>query len=1153
MSQNLLQANASYAAYYNVARHNVLLALNNIAAKAGIGTISNDQDLPSHPVLLKLKEWGKIQDNDESVSDKDIRVLRQVIAGIQKAFPILGGDFVQKITGQLINQDFKAESKSPKERYRNKAPANASTVTVRTWRAYDMHKVLQGLIAALMEYRNFFSHAYQNPITHERQGMLPALLGLWFDAARRGAKDRFEFLESDVVHLLRHSEITKKEDLTLPHALLVPCERTFQLSPRGSAFFCCLFLDKQQGVEFLKQIRGFKYDAGRPYQATLRTYTHWSIRLPFVRIETSSDTQSLALDVFNELARCPAEVFEQLSPAEREPLVVQPDAEWQSDTSEDGEGVTTHFIRHTDRFASLAMACLDHMAYTNDQYDTGIRFMLDMGDFYHRVYPKKLPDGSVDIRRIKQKVLRYGLLPHALEQQQSKPTAWSELERESTERDYPKPYIVKTRPHYHLAEQGSIPIKLQKNCVPSLYQAPEPDPDRPNNYLCVEVNPPDFWLSPHELSSLAFYQHLRLRHALHRNDYPVIGDLFNAYQVSLERLYKDIQQQPHSWLCSTQEQLAEKLQQFGSSKYYTLLPQDLPSDLLALLLQKKPNPKLRLQEQAKNTLKLLLQDGEHRQDTIEAAKETIADRIKPGKHSHRALRAGEMATFVAKDILRMQPVQDDSSEHKGKPTSILADLLQARLAYFGREKNSLPALFESLRLTGNTDPDKNHPFLADIDLNAPRMNGIAQFYEAYLQQRQRFLKNCIQQLDKGQITLQSPHLAWLNMAQMPERLERSDDLPRLLAHYLAPKREPTALNLPRGLFRQLIVKALHNLGIAGLSTDLRKEETTSQHNGRHLSLSTIVRLYFEHVSKDASQNFYYPENPVLNEKIQKNEAKLCEPNADIAKLKQIRKQYEQQKYNFFRTCARYETQDQVLFLMTKWLIDIQRNATKKGASTSTQHGTTMFDRIKLQTLSREDLNDMVAHHIKVGEKTIYVDEIKAKNIGKFKALGRDRRLPGILHYYPAEQIHFSMVQHELQAYPRAQNDAFEHVLAFESLHNKKTKTQAGQASPSLHGQLLEQALKKNHLPRAEQEQLQAELLTLRNAFCHNEVPTPHSGSHTAQAKDMLEHAQQQLSPARQQGNSIDPIKGDQQVAKYFARTLQERYQRLANRKERTHD
>ena len=53
------------------------------------------------------------------------------------------------------------------------------------------------------------------------------------------------------------------------------------------------------------------------------------------------------------------------------------------------------------------------------------------------------------------------------------------------------------------------------------------------------------------------------------------------------------------------------------------------------------------------------------------------------------------------------------------------------MAYFGRDKNSLPALFNSLHITGNPQADKNHPFLHRIPIHASHMNGIAQFYEAY--------------------------------------------------------------------------------------------------------------------------------------------------------------------------------------------------------------------------------------------------------------------------------------------------------------------------------------------------------------------------------------------------------------------------------------
>ncbi|MCX8521663.1 MAG: type VI-B CRISPR-associated RNA-guided ribonuclease Cas13b, partial [Rhodoferax sp.] len=554
--------------------------------------------------------------------------------------------------------------------------------------------------------------------------------------------------------------------------------------------------------------------------------------------------------------------------------------------------------------------------------------------------------------------------------------------------------------------------------------------------------------------------------------------------------------------------LKEKLKQFfnqpTAKSYYTLLPQDLPTDLLNLLLRQAKSPDTVIHKQAENTLRLLMEDGEERLAQVQAVKQSLTERTKPGKPGHRVLRAGEMATFLAKDMLRFQPVQDENSPHKGKPTSIMADLLQARLAYFGRDKTSLPALFNSLHLTGNEQAQKNHPFLQEIQINAAGMNGIAQFYEAYLQKRKSYLQGLQHQLSQAASVLRQPAFAWLKVEQAGKRLQGKDDVAKLVTQYLDRMAEP--LNLPRGLFRELTVHALKRLGNADLNAELQANLDKEAGRGRFTSPSILVALYFLHVQKDASQDFYYDDMSRLDkrfddlygdkwremqwakdevQRLQQISPRLTPREVDQAlqqKCVQRRKKMGNFKHDLDRTLSHRASQDQVLFLAARQLIDLDTKR-NKGTQQAGQDGATetMFDKLRLQTLKRDDLNQMVPHEVCVADKTIFDEQVKAKNIGRFKSLARDRRLPGVLHYYPEDRIPANLVAHELQAYPRAQNQAMEDVLAYEDVRNAKQKLQASDPAvkPSLHCTLMEQHLKQVAMPHETRTKLQDEALTLR--------------------------------------------------------------------------
>ena len=1157
---------ACYAAYFNVARHNLLIALNHIAQKSGLSSIENDDQIANHPILRALEGWQKTEEKDKTIKDKDIRIVKQVVKGLQKALPILGDDFVQAISGQSIGQGYlrPKRNRDGGDAADADQPQQPPEKSSRTWRLSDLHWVLKMLVDALMEQRNFYSHAHQNPV-----GMSEPLMGLlvtWFDAGRREAKSRLEFLNHELEHLLlRFDTPPFALNPAAPHALATKKSGTHRLTERGTAYFCCLFLDKQQGSEFLKQIPGFKADDGRYSQATLRTYLHWSIRLPFVRIETINTAQSLALDVFNELARCPGEIYEHMGEKRQKEFEIKPDVDdpWRTAQAEGdgaGDGMVTRYIRHADRFAPLTMDCFDHMGRADPQLDVGIRFQLDLGDFYFAAYPKKLPDGSTDVRRLKQKVLRFGLLSEALSQSEAKPQPWQALERVNTERDYGKPYIVETRPHYHLPDTGSIPIKIKSNCQQFLYAAPQADLDKPGRFQQIESERPDFWLSPYELVNLAFYHHLRSTHTLPESEFPKVENLLSSYRSSVQRLYSNIQQRPADWRCNDKPALEEKLRQFSNQptakSYYTLLPQDLPADLLNLLLRQAKSPDTVIHQQAQNTLRLLMDDGENRLAQVQAVKYSLNERTKPGKPGYRVLRAGEMATFLAKDMLRFQPVQDENSPHKGKPTSIMVDLLQARLAYFGRDKTSLPALFNSLHLTGNGQADKNHPFLHRIQINAAGMHGIAQFYEAYLRVRRVYLQGLHYQLSQGASVLGKPAFAWLKVEQAGKRLEGKDDVAKLVTQYLQRMAEP--LNLPRGLFRELTVKALLRLDHADLKAELQANLDKEAGRGRFTSTSKLVALYFLHVQKDASQNFYSDDLPRLKKRFddlvdEENYLKQTNPRLTPTEVEQALQQKCAQrlktldnfKHDLDRTRSHRATQDQVLFLAARQLIDLDTKR-NKGTQQAAQDGATetMFDKLRLQTLKRDDLNQMVPHAVRVAGKTIFEEQVKAKNIGRFKSLARDRRLPGVLHYYPEDRIPANLVAHELQAYPRAQNQAMEHVLAYEDVRNARQKLQAFDPAVkgSLHRTLIEQHLKQVKLPHDDPAKLQAEALTLRNAFCHNQIPVP--SKEGAPENAMLEQAEECLASARQAGKGLDAIKGGKSVAQHFANALHARYQVL---------
>lgn len=1203
------QDRAVYAAYFNVARHNLLLSLNSIGERAGLSHMGNDESLASHPVLSKIKVWADLQSGGKTISDADIRLAKQIIPGLQKALPVLDDDFAQMVSGQSISRTFTrhppqagaAGGKFPDE-WRKKPKGEKA---IRSWRIEDLHWVLTQITAALNALRNGYTHAGHKDAVLSQPMTL--MLNAWFDAARRYAKDRFGYTQAHLEHLERIDPQTKKEKRDFIHRLTHLNRSAFGVTPRGAAFFCCLFLDKQQSKEFLMQLREFRHGRGAPHQATLRTYTGWGIQLPFVRLDPDSSAQGVALDMLNEITRCPVEIYDNLSPEQQKEFEVQIDddlSEASPETPTDSEGdeaPTSRLIRHRDRFAPLIMQCFDHMAQANSQHDPGIRFQLDLGDFYFRTYAKPLPDGTADTRRLKQKVLRFGLLSQAREQAKNKPEAWTALERVNTAPNSTDPYIVQTAPHYHLSEEGgSIGIQVveslkQNTEAPMLYDAPQGEK---NSYEPLATQRPHFWLSPYELVNLAFYHQLRLTHSL-PDDYPSVGDFLRRYRSSYKELLKSIHGKPDDWQFSSKDELADKLKAFNEG-FYTFAPKDLPEDLVRLLTRKAARvPAALMLAQAKNTLELLIQDGAQRLETVQRVKDNLKNRIKPGKVGYRSLRAGEMATFLAKDLLKMQPYQDASLAHKGKPTTAQTDVLQSRLAYFGRDKDSLSRIFESLHLTNNRDHKKNHPFLGEIKLQDQSIKGIAQFYEAYLKQRKIHLKGVQERLEREPDCLSDPTLSWLGFNTVPTRMQGKDDLETLAGTYLkrmkgeqppdeppAPldkQPKPPALNLPRGLFRDLIIQALLSLQNKGLTTAIQAalaqeaqraklEDPEDPRKSMRTSVSHLIDLYFQHhKNQDRYQEFYRHKLSKLEQRkeetegpnwrkgrwFQEHKQRLRQQNPDLSPQEMsplLKEKWDQQIDALIKSLRKQmrvsAAQDQVLFLAARHLITLCHTPHKAKVSMQEMHDKSIdfLSKLKLETLKRDSLDFEVEHAQTVGEKEIYDEKIKVKNIGRFKHLLRDRRLGGLLHYYQAQRIHHRDIQYQLRAYPKAQQAALRYALIFEAYAQKNQPPSPSlDKEGSIHRTLLARYLKSSSLALTleERQQLQTEILTIRNAFCHNQLPQP-EGVKTGDeaAMGMLEQAKQNLAPKLLAPNG-GGTKPDETAANYFAEKLRACYLQIA--------
>lgn len=284
-----------FSAYLNMARHNAFIVLSHITEILG-GKPSGEDSLSEMFAIRVLTDAKNVE-----LALKSIKLL-------DKHFPFLRAMFYDDMVANDKNKakDIDAENDIGKK--------------------YNTTLVL--ILKHLNTFRNFYTHPVHEPITSDRK--LLFYLNTTFDAAVREVKERFQLEEPQVQHLRRY--IGKKENLKFFYKFF---DDKFEITEKGLAFFICIFLEKKYSIKFLKKLKGFKADNSPVFLSTLETYCAYRIRLPQLRIESTEKTNSLALDMLNELNRCPAPLFELLSKQDQDKFRIKLENTQEVNPSED--------------------------------------------------------------------------------------------------------------------------------------------------------------------------------------------------------------------------------------------------------------------------------------------------------------------------------------------------------------------------------------------------------------------------------------------------------------------------------------------------------------------------------------------------------------------------------------------------------------------------------------------------------------------------------------------------------------------------------------------------------------------------------------------------------------------------------------------------
>jgi len=1015
---------AVLAAYLNTAKNNLFIIINDVSKSLGLGFHDKNDNILNAALFKHLS----------NSNSPDVQL--QIINKLNRCIPALK-DLAIKHANDA----------------RNNNEENNNVQEVTTPGSTDYSEIFKKYIRLVLDYRNFYSHAEHDIVTVEKS--IIKGLEMLFDKSRRTVKERFNLPENEVQHLVRLGK-DKKEAPGFKYSFWA--DQGTGISQKGFLFFVSLFLEKKDAQEMLKKHTGFKRSDQVHQKATLETFTIYCLKPPKNRLRSESQEDAIVLDMFNELSKCPNELFETLSKEDKSKFIKLDDQ-----PSDDNEYSSLPILRRSgNRFYYFGLKYLEEKL-------NGIKFQIDLGDYCYHTYNQTI-NGIDHKRKYIKKVTSFGKLAEF--SPDNRPEKWGEMiQTIDTLNTSPKDvYITDTFPHFHINGQN-IGITFTDAIKPvnkwgdlPTYDSDRKQPKR-NNII------PHCWLSLYELPAIIFYDLIK-NNAAPEKGYKSVEEIIKNYYNNLRKFFSYIVKSN----INTEEDFERTLAEYNLNK------KDIPKAIInhyRTHSQNRNNGLSSYDSILEETKKRLKKAENLRKGTYKINEKGNKIILRPNNKNYNEVKPGKIADFLARDMILFQK-PDPDSKNNGKANPVEFKLLQAGLAFFDdrKETSRLYAILKKCNLIGSHNP---HPFIDDKIINNSK--SLLEFYIEYLKRKEDYL-------EKHKTDIHFLH---------KDKMALNNLVDKLINKYR--DKDYTIFNLPRGLFLEPIKEILKN-----------------EYNKNFDSISSasyIIEKYFTDEVKDTPQEFYNYKriyrilNKLNNEndkghsiqemaadkdKFIKNIPVLCRKNARNNKcdftpnecaeklnstnckyLKEFKEYLENEKQiRLHKTC------DMVLFLILQEYL-------------STLHGYA----IEAKEFRLEDIlptNDKylskTVNNVKltIGTKTIVKDSIKIKNYGDFRTIINDRRLEKLFKYKASDEIEYDEIKEEFEKYDKARRTVFEKIINFEKFVIAKLEIGKDGGKYINHKKILENLQNQNL--NGINAGIYEEIGTIRNAFCHSEYPDP---------------------------------------------------------------
>lgn len=1042
-----------WAAFLNLARHNVYITINHINKLLEIRQIDNDEK------VLDIKAlWQKV--------DKDINQKARLRELMIKHFPFLEFAIYNN------NKDGKQEEKQAKAQ------------------SFESLKdCLFLFLKKLQESRNYYSHYKYSESSQEPklEKELRKKMYNIFDASIRLVKEDYQY-NKDIDPEKDFKHLERKEDFNY---LFTDKDNKRKITKNGLLFFVSLFLEKKDAIWMQQKLRGFKDNRGNKEKMTHEVFCRSRMLLPKIRLESTQTQDWILLDMLNELIRCPKSLYERLQGAYREKFKVPFDS-IDEDYDAEQEPFRNTLVRHQDRFPYFALRYFDY-----NEIFKNLRFQIDLGTYHFSIYKKLIGDNKED-RHLTHKL--YGFERIQEFAKQKRPNEWQALVKDlDIYETSNEQYISETTPHYHLENQKiGIRFKNKKDKIwPSLETNGKEN--EKSKYNLDKSFQAEAFLSVHELLPMMFY-YLLLKKEEPNNDEKNASIVEGFIKKEIKRMYAI-----YDAFANEEINSKEELEEYCKNK--GLQERHLPKQMIAILTNKSKD----MVKAAERKQKEMVKDTKKRLATLE--KQTQGE-IEDGGRNIRLLKSGEIARWLVNDMMRFQPVQKDNEGkplNNSKANSTEYQMLQRSLALYNKEEKPT-RYFIQVNLIKSSNP---HPFLEETEWE--KCNNILSFYRSYLTKKIEFLNKLKpEDWEKNQyfLMLKGPKInrktlvqGWKNGFNLPRGIFTEPIKEWFKRHQNDSEEYKKVEALDRvGLVAKVIPLFFKE--------EYFKEDAQKEINN---CVQPFYSFPYNvgNIHKPEEKNFLHCEErrKLWNKKKDKfkgYKAKEKSKKMTDKEKEEHRSYLEFQSWNKFeRELRLVRNQDIVTWLLCTELIDklkidelnieeLQKLRLKDiDTDTAKKEKNNILNRIMPMQLpvtvyeidkSFNIVKDKPLH-------TIYIEETGTKLLkqGNFKALVKDRRLNGLFSFVKtsseaeskSKPISKLRVEYELGAYQKARIDIIKDMLALE-----KTLIDNDENLPTnKFSDMLKSWLKgKGEANKARLQNDVDLLVAIRNAFSHNQYP-----------------------------------------------------------------